>query len=744
MRSRIVLLTALLSVAAAHTAVAGVLPADVLSRLDRATHLGAAPASTTMRIGIALRHPDPVGEDAALRALYDPVSPQFHRFLTPASYAQRFGVAPATAAAAQRWLQDAGLHVDFASGAHDYLLASGTAGAIERLFKVDVGRYRFAGQNFLANRQAPTVPAWLPILSVLGLNSFDRHQTMLAQSRTLGRPNATNTGSITPEELWSVYQQPAEHTGQGVSVAILGNGATDKAIADLHTFDRQHGFPELPVQVVRTPANGKFTDESGNVEWNIDMQAIHGMAPGISKEVLYFSPTLADTELVAASAAWANDPNGPPIMNASLGECEVTPLNDLLNNSAFYPINGNANATPLPVSQGISNSSEPMQTQVLKQAVMEGRTFFASSGDAGSSCGALYVTGIGAANGILNFGIPLTEDPANNPYATGVGGTVLYTDGNTPAARTLEYSWTHGGGNASPFLTAPDYQQGVANLNRPCILDQTGAPTNTGKLCRGVPDVAALSGDVLSNGYTIVSDGKPNAGGGTSLSSPLWAGMWARLVSTAPPGSAYGFANEAIYKLAKDDARRAAAFTDITVGTNGLNLALPGWDYTTGFGVPKLAGLIAGVQAVAPAKPYAPVAPGVTTNPPGPTGGCKDTQAPVSHFDAKLTRGRTIAGTSSDRGCGLKHAGTVVRVSVAVARTSGKLCRSLAADGRFGARRSCARTQYLTAQGTTRWKLTLRHTLPRGRYKLFVRGVDSAGNVERKKRSRNYLAKTVR
>jgi hypothetical protein len=296
---------------------------------------------------------------------------------------------------------------------------------------------------------------------------------------------------------------------------------------------------------------------------------------------------------VAATARWVNDPSGPPIMNASLGECEVTPLNDALNDPSLDPLNGNESANAAPVSQGLSNSSEPAQTQILKQAVIEGRTLFASSGDAGSSCTAVYP----GTNGVGNYGVPLTEDPANNPYAVGVGGTVLYGDGNTPAGRFAEYAWTHSGGNSSPFEAAPAYQQGVDNLNRPCVTDPS-------TLCRGVPDVSAISGDVISNGYAIIGDGKPTSGGGTSLSSPLWAGMWARLASTAPPGSpGYGFANEAIYKVAKDPALYPQAFHDITEGTNGLNPALPGYDYVTGFGVPRLGGLIAAVQKVAPAAP---------------------------------------------------------------------------------------------------------------------------------------------
>ena len=627
-------LAALLGLAAALAAPAPALAARTralsfarLNRLDRATRLGRPSPSTPMRIGVALERPDAAGEDALVRSLYDPASPSFHRFLSPAQFRARFGVAGADTAATRRWLRAGGLHVDYASASGDYLLATGTVAQVERLTHVTIGEYRFAAERFLANEQAPRVPAALPVLTVTGLNTYERHHTTLSEGATVaGRPTAEapaaapNTGSQTPQDLWSIYQQPAGITGAGVPVAILGNGATDAVINDLHAFDDHNHLPRLPVDVIRTPADGDFSDDSGNGEWDIDMQAIHGMAPEITKEVLYFAPTLRDTDLVAATVRWVNDPAGPPIMNASLGECEVTPLNDTLNSPALDPLNGNESANAAPVSQGLSNSSEPAQTQALREAVLEGRTLFAASGDAGSSCTAIYP----GTNGVGNYGVPLTEDPANNPYAVGVGGTVLYSDGGSPAQRALEYAWTHSGGNASPFLTAPAYQHDVAGLDRTCVTDQSGQPTNTGELCRAVPDVAAISGDVISNGYAIWSCGNPGiisgalgaqpgcsegSGGGTSLSSPLWAGMWARLASTAPAGSpGYGFANEAIYRVAKDPKLYGQSFFDITQGSNGLNAAQTGYDYVTGFGVPRLAGLIAAVQQVAPAAPAPPAA----------------------------------------------------------------------------------------------------------------------------------------
>jgi pseudomonalisin len=574
------------------------LTGNVLSTLGNAAPASPAPAQQRMRIGIVVAHPHQAAESQALRSIYSPSSAHFHRFFTPRAYAKQFGVTKGAADDVRSWLASRGLRVEYASGARDYFLASGTVSQVQSLLGTQLNLYSLKGASFMANASAPRVPARLHVLQVLGLNTFQRYHTMYQEAQLRGAaPSATgapNIGAQSPKDLWSVYQQPKNQTGRGVSVAILGNGATDSVIKDLHQFDKENGFNQLPVQVVHTPSNGDFSDTSGNEEWNIDMQAIHGMAPGISKEVLYFAPTLADTDLVASTATWVNDPHGPPIMNASLGECEVTPLNSTLNDPSLSPLNGNENPSALPVSQGLSNSSEPAQTQLLKQAVMEGRTLFASSGDSGSSCTVVYP----GTNGIGNYVVPLTEDPADTPYTVGVGGTVLYSDGGNPAQRTFEYSWTHGGGNASPFIAAPDYQQHVTNLTRTCIADSSGGQSTSGKLCRGVPDVSAISGDVISNGYTIVADGADSEGGGTSLSSPLWAGMWARVVGTSPGRRGYGFANPLIYSIGKDPKRYAQSFYDITTGTNGLNQAQTGWDYTTGFGVPKLSGLLKNVVAL--------------------------------------------------------------------------------------------------------------------------------------------------
>lgn len=91
----------------------------------------------------------------------------------------------------------------------------------------------------------------------------------------------------------------------------------------------------------------------------------------------------------------------------------------------------------------------------------------------------------------------------------------------------------------------------------------------------------------------------------------------------------------------------------------------------------------------------------------------------------------TLRGTATD-------AGSVRRVRVSVARHIGKLCRFLLADGKFSTARSCDKTSYLDAKGTSSWSLKL-PVLPYGRYTIWTRGIDANGNVERKNHAQNLL-----
>ena len=100
--------------------------------------------------------------------------------------------------------------------------------------------------------------------------------------------------------------------------------------------------------------------------------------------------------------------------------------------------------------------------------------------------------------------------------------------------------------------------------------------------------MADESGDIATSSYDIYSDelGGDSGEGGTSLSSPLMAGMWARVQAASAGGT--GFADPVIYKVRRTRRSYARDFNDYQVGTNGAYQAAPGWDYVTGWGTPVL------------------------------------------------------------------------------------------------------------------------------------------------------------
>ena len=633
--------------------------------LAHAAKLGAAKPSQTMQIGIGLKDPHAAAEQTLMTAQQNPSSPQYDQFLTPAQYDSRFAVARTTFGRTLTWLRGGGAQILDTSGARDFVEISATVTQIDKLFDTSIGAYEAKGVRFLANASAPSVPAGLDVLTVMGLNTLVHPTTPLAGAHAgdrapgstllgkatdpaalksipgegsliagitsklgaagvlgqagAGRVTAPVAGQVTapvagpvtvpgtglstpaagvptipaeltPQQLWSVYDMPSDNRGQGQSVAVMGSGDSSTTVKDLAIFESEHGLPKVPVKVTDIPADGDFSDTSGNVEWELDTQSSTGMAPDVKQVHLYFAEHLIDPDAEADFAKWVDDPNGPKQANASFGECETTPANATLESTIPAQFNNNEDQNAL-YGTGAPNALEPVADQTLRQGVLEGRTLFAATGDTGSSCPVLVLgPELGAGNGVANQGVPIVNYPAASPYVVAVGGTVLYPDSDN--TRGLEYPWPYTGGGQSYFIPAPSWQSGVSNINRPCLSSVSGTPNTSLGTCRGIPDVADESGDIATSSYDIYSDelGGASSEGGTSLASPLMMGMWTRVQAASRRGT--GFADPLIYAVGKNSAQDAAAFNDYSVGTNGAYQAQPGWDYVSGWGTPVLTPLM--------------------------------------------------------------------------------------------------------------------------------------------------------
>lgn len=571
---------------------------NALPGLSLATDHGAVADTTRVPLVITLAQPRQSAVDDYAEAVGDRSSPDYRHFLTPAQFAERFGVPQAETQAVRDYLTGKGLAVDKASAAGDVLSVHGSASAVDAAFHTTLKRYTYKGLDFMANTVAPTFPKDLTITNVAGLDTLTRFATPKRPALTDDQQRQQDTcladllggvpglpseclGVTTPDDLKKVYERPDSLSGKDQGLAVLGAGESDSVVKDLRQFETEQGLPQVPVTVKHPEGDTDFSDTSGGVEWDMDTQASSAMAPDASGLTMYFGSDLSDQDVIKVFSQFTDDTDGPKQASASYGECEQIPY--VSSALSQIPVLGS-----LPYGIGLGNNLDPTLSRITEQAAVEGKTVFVSTGDTGSSCPAVVLPIIGAGNGLVNQGLPVTNSPASLPYVTAVGGTVLYTDGS--GNRAHEYGWTFSGGGSTLFTPAPEYQQGVAGNALPCVTD----PTTT---CRGISDVAAQSGDALTNGFDIVSAGQDTLGGGTSLSAPLMQGLWASVQSSAPSTDGYGFANYGLYAAGKNAA--ATSYFDVSSfdpqhslpATNGLYPTLPGWDYPTGWGTPKVAGL---------------------------------------------------------------------------------------------------------------------------------------------------------
>jgi subtilase family serine protease len=602
----------------------------VLAGLPLATQTGLAPASQVLTVGVSLQRPNTAGEIALYKQLYDPSSSQYRDFLTPAQFDQQFGVPAAQSSAVANWLKAGGLTIDTTSATGDYFTAQGTVAQLDKLFSVTLGSYTYKGQKFVANALPPSVPTSLPIDGVVGLDTVHKFNlaglTGPAPKSVKPAASGGDQDVLTPQDLWKIYNDPGFNAltrsmgtsspatiagspidlGQGQTIGIFGEGETSSVVDQLRLFEQAMGLPKVPTRTVETEGapDSAYGDNTGAIEWYLDSQSATGMAPDVSQLDFYFAKSLFDADIFQDFNYWANDPNGPRQMNASFGECEENPTN---------PVTGPL--AQIPYGTEFGDELEAVGDPILRQATIEGRTLFTSAGDTGSGCPELVAPVAGAGNGVAVQPVPMVGYPCASQYAVCVGGTVIGSDGTAypqAADRSSETSWTFSGGGSSYFIPAPSFQSGVANVDHPCLSTPSGSlysPTSA-PTCRGVPDVADLSGNVLGNGYFIYIDGEPSSEGGTSLSSPLMTGQWARVQAAASTkvqqAGGLGYANETIYRqaksadacsssntgpcTAKEYTRDFFDVTDSELGAgNGAYDPAPGWDYASGWGAINVA-----------------------------------------------------------------------------------------------------------------------------------------------------------
>ncbi len=531
--------------------------------------LGPVPATTPMTVVVGLAPPNPTGLAAYVSSAYLSGSASYHHFLSPSEIRARFAPAPTTMAAAEAYFGSFGLRATV-SPTGFLLEVGGPSGAMGQAFGTQFDRYLSpSGRSFVSHPTPATLPAgygWTgayglgnatPILPASGAPS----STSVAVAGPAAACAASQLGLMpcdfhTAYSIAPVYGNGTNGTGTTIAVVDVYSAAEPQTTlaADFRQFASTFALPTGGLSFAYpVPTTANLNRSGANLDWGLeealDIEWARAIAPGASIEMT-FSPDAGPGLGLAIDWLVAND--AVNVISLSWGE----PFTGIFN--AFSgPCTSACNAS--------TDGSYAVMDPLFEAAAAEGISVLAATGDCGAADG---TSGLA-----VNY-------PAADPFVTAVGGTVLQVTAS--GGWLAESGWS---GNASGAVSPGCVNQGgsgggFAPLPRPPW--QLGVAPANGE--RATPDVAMDAGTPA----VIVYGGAYKSVGGTSLGTPIWAGIAALADEFAH--SRLGLLTPALYGLYAS-ANYSLAFHDITSGNNGYPAGV-GWDPVTGLGTPIVSDLL--------------------------------------------------------------------------------------------------------------------------------------------------------
>ena len=520
--------------------------------------------------------------DSLIAAQHDPKSPKFHRWLTPQQYGKTFGVADADIAAAKSWLVSQGFTVNGVYPNDMQIDFSGTAGLVKNAFRTQESHYTINKTSHIANASDISIPTALQdvVVGIAGLNDLHPQAMHIApkvaqfstatqkfkvrQPATAAATSATNPEAVSftngarglvPYDLAKMYGVDQLHangvTGTGITIAVVEDSSM--VPADWTNFVSQfnlgsYGGTFTQIQPQATgftncidPTIAVPGEDDG--ETLLDAEWSTAMAPGAHIQVASCDDSNSSNFFGGVFTAATNLINGttrPDVISASYGYGEG--FTDTASKTAIDLMWAQADAEGISVfvSSGDSGSNPSFNGGVISGAGIDANAFGTSPNDT-------VVGGTDTADVLEGTTSKYFSKTTNPVY----GSALSYVPeipwnqscGNSVAAKSvglasalafckqyLKYdpygyyiTSEAGSGGPSSIDRKPAWQRQIHNAAK----DQS----------RDVPDVALYAGSY--GGYTYVITctaaypcvsgftAPVELSGGTSLSSPMFAGIQA-------------------------------------------------------------------------------------------------------------------------------------------------------------------------------------------------------------------------
>ncbi|HET9125573.1 MAG TPA: S53 family peptidase, partial [Solirubrobacteraceae bacterium] len=515
-----------------------------------ARNLGRVAPGAELRLTVALRPRHAAALAAYAAGVSTAGSLDYHRYLTVAQFARRFGPSVRQLRLVRAGLRARGLRVGATSANRLSILVRGSARVAVDAFGTPIERYVLrsgAGGYGPVGQPRLSGVAGALLQGVVGLDSIAprasvsfRHAMRggrpvpsrgawrgwragtLARARpgarthasghlVPGGPRACGAASREAAQAWGYTPaQIAGHYGlSGFHAAGDGGAGVTVALYELEPFAASdiaayQACMGTSTAIGVTPVDGGPGTGPGSGEAATDIEDVIGLAPKARIQV-YEGPLTGQGAYDTYSAIVSQD--AAQVVSTSWGLCEPE----------------------------VGRSQLLAEDTLFQEAAVQGQTILAAAGDTGTDdCG---------------NGQPAVDDPSSQPWVTSVGGTHLLAAGDT----VWDDAAGATGGGASSFWPRPVWQAAVPA--------QTAVTCGAaGVACREVPDISADADP--ATGYTVFFRGSWQTVGGTSVAAPTIAALTA-LAEAAPGcgGRRLGFLNPALYADAAD-------IQDVTSGAN--------------------------------------------------------------------------------------------------------------------------------------------------------------------------------